>query len=521
MHRLSNTLLALLLTMALTAVPAAAQEQYFPWPTKAWATSSPEEQGMSSDALAQLIDFGTYNNVDSFLITRHGRIVLEVAYAPYRVELKHRVYSVTKSVISTLIGMALDEGKLDSVDRKILDFFPGRAIANLDDAKRAITIRQLLDMRSGLAWQDSLGVSFNAMERSPDWQQFVLDHPMENAPGTTFNYSGGNTHLLSAILSKATGKSAHDYAREKLFAPLGIDDVLWRHDPQGISGGGAGLYLQPRDMAKLGYLYLRNGQWEGKQILPRSWIEAVRKADGVIPGGWASTLRYGNQFWIMPRRDAYLMVGFHRQLVIVMPKLDIVVVATGSSRFSNSSGLPTSPVYRFDSLVDHVEAAAKSETALPANPQAMNSLAERLRDAAREKPAQAGGQSELAKTVSGRIYRLDGNPLGVKSLRLKLDTPQPSYEYEIDGNRFVVPPGRYGGPIGFDGYYRVGGRMPYGVSAARGVWLADGKSLVVDIQTPGNDDAARLTHVFDGKAVDVSVESAGGLKLRLRGHADD
>ncbi len=370
---------------------------------------------MSSEALAQLVDFGTFNNMDSLLVTRHGRIVLEAAYAPYRVEMKHRVYSVTKSVISTLIGMALDDGKLDTVDRKILDFFPGRTVANLDDAKKAITIRQLLDMRSGLAWQDSLGVSFNAMERSPDWQQFVLDHPMETAPGTSFNYSGGNTHLLSAILSKVTGKSAHDYAREKLFGPLGIDDVLWRHDPQGISGGGAGLYLQPRDMAKLGYLYLRNGQWEGKQILPQSWVEAVRKADGVIPEGWASNLRYGSQFWVIPRRDAYLMVGFHRQLVIVMPKLDIVAVATGSSRFSNSSSLPTSPVYRFERLIDHVEAATKSETALPADPQAMASLAERLRDAAREKPASASGPSELARTVSGRTYRLDGNPLGIKS----------------------------------------------------------------------------------------------------------
>ncbi len=149
----------------------------------------------------------------------------------------------------------------------------------------------------------------------------------------------------------------------------------------------------------------------------------------------------------------------------------------------------------------------------------MTALAERLRDAAREKPAPASGQSELAKIVAGRTYRLDGNPLGIKSLTMKL-YPQPPYEYEIDGNR-AVPDGRYGGPIGFDGYYRIGGRMPFGLSAARGVWLSDGKSLVVDIQTPGNDDAARLTHVFDGKTVDVNLETAGGFKLRLQGRADE
>jgi CubicO group peptidase (beta-lactamase class C family) len=205
---------------------------------------------------------------------------------------------VTKSDDSTLVGMELGDGLLDSIDRKVVDFFPGRTIANLDDAKKAITIRHLLDMTSGLTWQDSLGVSFNAMESSPDWQQFVLDHPMAAAPGTSFNYSGGNTHLLSAILSKVTGKSAYAYAREKLFGPLAIDDVLWRADPQGVSGGGAGLYLQPRDMAKIGYLWLRGGVWEGKQILPAAWIEGMRAAKVEIPESWARDLRYGRQFWV-------------------------------------------------------------------------------------------------------------------------------------------------------------------------------------------------------------------------------
>ena len=144
------------------------------------------------------------------------------------------------------------------------------------------------------------------MERSPDWQQFVLDRPMAAAPGTLFYYDSGNSHLLSAILSKVTGKSALDYARETLFGPLGIEDVLWRGDPQGISGGGAGLYLHPRDMAKIGYLWLRGGVWEGKQILPASWIEGVRQADVDMRESWAQDLRYGSQFWVMPGRDAYL-----------------------------------------------------------------------------------------------------------------------------------------------------------------------------------------------------------------------
>ena len=521
MHRLSNTILALLLTALLAALPATAQDRSLPWPTKEWLTSSPEEQGMSSERLARLVEFGADNNMDSVLVTRHGRIVLEATYAPFRAGLKHRVYSVTKSVISTLVGMALADGLLDSTDRKILDFFPGRTIANLDDAKKAITIRQLLDMRSGLTWQDSLGISFNAMERSPDWQQFVLDYAMAATPGTVFNYSGGNSHLLSAILSKVTGKSANDYARERLFGPLGIEDVLWRADPQGVSGGGAGLYLQPRDMAKIGYLYLRNGQWEGKQILPQAWVEGVRQANVVIPESWARDLRYGSQFWVMPDSDVWMAIGFHRQFIIIMPKLDVVAVVTSSARFSAPSGVPSMPSYRFEAVVGHVARAVTSDSAVAANPAAAAELAERVRVAAIEQPAPVGGPSVLAKTVSNRTWRFDGNPLSLKSLTLKLDGPQPSYEYEIGGAQFVVPAGRYGGPVGFDGYYRVGGRMPFGPSAARGAWQADGKSLVIDAQTLGNDDACRITHVFDGKMLDLHFNWAVGFKLKLQGRADD
>ena len=519
MHWLSNTLLAILLATAAlpSALPATAQESPVPWPTRQWPASSPEEQGMSSETLGRLVDFGSFNDMDSLLVTRHGRIVLETAYAPFRADLKHRINSATKSVVGTLLAIALRDGKLDSIDRKVLDFFPDLAIAHLDERKKAITIRHLLDMTSGLDWSEpfaGLPESFFAMERSPNWVQFVLDRPMAAAPGTIFNYNSGNSHLLSAILTNLTGQSALDYARQMLFGPLGIDDVLWRHDPQGISAGGVGLYLQPRDMAKIGYLWLRNGQWEDKQILPPSWIEAIRKAEVDMRERWSSDLRYGRQFWVMPGRDAYLAVGYDQQLIVVMPRLDIVVVATGSARFPARGGQPSSPRYGFGLLLGYLEAAAKSKTPLPADPLSTAYLAERLRDAARERPAPVGGPSELAKTVSGRTYRFDGNRLSLKSFTLKLDDPQPSYECEIDGHR-------YGGPIGFDGHYRIGGHLPFGPSAARAAWLADGTSLLMEVQTLDNDDAARVTHVFNGRTVDLDFEYAGGFRLKLQGRADD
>jgi CubicO group peptidase (beta-lactamase class C family) len=461
--------------------------------------------------------------MDSLLVTRHGRIVLEATYAPFRTGLKHRINSSTKAVVSTLVAMAMRDGKLDSTDRKVVEFFADRTIANLDERKKAITIRHLLDMTSGLEWTEGLDGfrSFFAMERSPDWQQYVLDQPMATAPGTTFYYDSGNSHLLSAILTKVTGKSALDYAREVLFGPLGIEDVLWRGDPQGISGGGAGLYLHPRDMAKIGYLYLRGGVWEGKQILPASWIENVRKADVDMREAWTKELRYGSQFWVMPGRDAYMAVGYDRQLIIVMPKLDIVAVMTGSARFPSTNGTPARPRYGFAAIMDQLAGAVTGDAPLAADPAATAALAQKIKDAAIEPPAAASEQPAMAKTVSGKTWKFETNETRITSMRLNLDGAEPSFEYEVAGGPGGPPPGRFGGPIGFDGHRRVGGRMRYGLSAARGSWSADGSSLLLEVQTLGNDDAARVTFAFADKAVEVTYELAVGYKAVLKGRADD
>lgn len=525
MHQLSKALLPMVLaTAALVCPPVAAQQNTQPWPTKEWATSSPEEQGMSSERLARLVEFGGSNGMDSLLVTRHGRIVLEATYAPFRAGLKHRINSSTKAVISTLIAMAIRDARLDSTDRRVMEFFSDRTIANLDDAKKTITIRHLLDMTSGFEWTEGLdGIprSFFAMEASRDWQQYVLDRPMATAPGTVFYYDSGNSHLLSAILTKVTSKSALDYARGELFGPLGIEDVTWRGDPQGISGGGAGLYMHPRDMAKIGYLYLRDGTWEGKQILPAAWIEGVRKADVDMRETWATELRYGSQFWVMPGRNAYLTVGYDRQLIVVMPKLDMVAVTTGSARFPTTGGAPTRPRYGLGTLVGLLSAAVTGDTPLPADPAATTDLERQVKEAAIEQPATASSQPAMAKAISGKTWRFGANDLRVRSITLHLDGAEPSFEFEVDGGPAGAAAAQFGGPIGFDGHRRVGGRMRYGPSAARGSWSADGMSLLMEVQTLGNDDSARVTFAFAAKAVEVTYESAFGFKASLKGRTDD
>jgi CubicO group peptidase (beta-lactamase class C family) len=181
-------------------------------------TSAPEEQGVDSKALANLIDFGTMHDFDSLLVVRHGKIVAEAYYAPYTQGIPHTVYSVTKAAISTLTAIAWKEGLLDSPNHRVLELFDERRTADLDSRKEAITVQDLLDMTSGIAWTEPSGGrpdSMLEMERSPDWVKFILDRPMSGAPGDAFDYNSGNTHLLSAIITKITGMSALEYAKAR------------------------------------------------------------------------------------------------------------------------------------------------------------------------------------------------------------------------------------------------------------------------------------------------------------------
>src|SRR5258708_26426241 len=290
------------------------------WPTKEWQTCTPEEQGMDSKERANLVDLGAKHSFDSLLVVRHGTIVAEAYYAPYAAGILHAVHSVTKAVISTLVAIVSEEGLLDSPSHRVLDLLDRRGIANLDGRKESITLQNLLDMTSGLAWiQPPYGGSPSVTEmlHSPDWVKFILDAPMSNAPGAAFNYSDGDAQLLSAIITRLTGMSAMEYAKAKLFGPLGIREMFWAHDPQGISMAGYGLYLQPRDMAKIGYLYLRNGVWEGKQLLPATWVERIAHATAEPIGDFG----HANLFWILPDKHVYMAAGAYRQVIMVFPDL--------------------------------------------------------------------------------------------------------------------------------------------------------------------------------------------------------
>lgn len=487
-------------------------------PTREWLASSPEEQGMDPAALARVVAFGASNAMDSLTVVRNDRIVLDATFSPFRPGLRHRMYSTTKSVVGTLVAIAVSEGRIDSVDRRMVDFFPGLAIANLDDRKKAITVRHLLDMTSGLQWDEPLGglpASVFAMERSADWRQFALDRPMAAEPGSRFCYNSGASHLLSAILGQATGMSTLDYARAKLFAPLGIDDATWQADPQGITIGGYGLHLQPRDMAKLGRLWLRNGRWDGRQIVPAALIDAVRQATVVaMPETGSDIVRYSHHFWSVPSKGSFMAMGLHHQLIIVIPALDMVIVATSAARHTGT-GMPIAPQYDSGTVIAGIRSAVTSDEPLPHDATATAALAAAVEAATIERPTAAGGTSETAKLVSGRTFRFPANAYRLKSVRFDLGGDGMSYAFEL-----AHIPGKFGGPIGFDGLYRIGGRPSGRLNAAKGRWL-DENTLAIEAQSLGNDDAARVTYAFGDKTVDMTYEDAGFFRFTLQGRAED
>ncbi len=323
---------------------------------------------MASAVLADLVErIVTAGGIDSVTVVRNGYLVLNTVVYPFPENTGHVVHSCTKSVVGTLIGIAIDRGLLAGVDVPVVEILAAAAPETVDDLKASMTVEDLLTMSTGLECRDSYLYRWRGlreMQASDDWTRHLLALPMSEEPGTRFEYCNGSSFLLSAILSEATGKPASEFAREALFEPLGITDFSWPASPDGISIGWGELVLRPSDMAKIGYLYLRNGEWDGDQLVSRGWIEAA--TTGHIEAGTLSD-GYGYQWWV---DDAgYVMaLGYAGQYIVVIPVHDLVVVFT--------SDLPEERFFEPERLtVEYVVRAVESDDPLPPDPDAQARLA--------------------------------------------------------------------------------------------------------------------------------------------------
>ncbi len=352
-----HILTILVIIVFFTSSTAASVSTY---PTEEWQISTPEEQGMRSHKLVEMMEHVKTNNfsIDSILIVRNGYVVLDAYFYPFLKGQKHIIHSCTKSIMSALVGIAIDKGYIKSVNQPITDFFPGKEIANMDDLKKSLTLENLLMMASGLKCRDSYlyrWVGLREMRSSNDWAQYVLDLPMSEAPGEKFEYCNGVSYLLSVIIQNATGMKTLDFARKHLFGPLGIVDVGWATSPQGFDVGYGEMWLKPHDMARFGWLFLKKGRWSNKQIIPSSWVDVSTR------GHISATLfdQYGYQWWV-DSAGFYMAVGYKGQFIFVVPQKNLVVVFTSDlpgSDFPIPSGL----------LKNYIIPAAEAAKPLPLN----------------------------------------------------------------------------------------------------------------------------------------------------------
>jgi CubicO group peptidase (beta-lactamase class C family) len=352
------------------------------WPTRGWATAAPASQGFDPAPFERLdadIRAGVYGNVDHLFVARRGYAVIDTRfprdyqvisrgrsgplgcgagctdaaamheynyYHPnwhpyYQGRAVHSLQSVTKSIAATVIGAAKARGRIQRLDVPFLSFFADRDLSRIDARLKRATLQDLLTMRSGIEWHESdrpldeTNTTYQ-LEKSRDWIQFTLDQPMDADPGTKWVYNSGGSQLLSGIVRTATGAHIDEYAAETLFGPLGIRDFHWKKTPTGHPDTEGGLYLSAGDLARIGHLYLRDGMWNGRRILPDGWVRdaTTRHATG-LRGGWD----YGYQWWVTSRDgvDIWTGRGFGGQFLVVIPARDVVAVAFAWNVFGGAA----------------------------------------------------------------------------------------------------------------------------------------------------------------------------------------
>ncbi len=372
--------------------------------------ATPESVGLDSTQLSKMLNYLQTPGfaMESIIIARHGKVVLEAYVAPFHAGIPHQVNSVTKSFMATLIGMLISDGKLKLTDT-VADILP--QYADLPNAK-LITVEQLLGMKSGLLWQEWRGDDFgdfDELKRQPDIDivKFVLNRSIEPDQVNNFNYNSGGSDLLGVLGEAALGSSLVDYAEQRLFKPLGISNTRWiNSDQQDHLAGGRGLYIMPLDMLKLGELYRQNGVWLDQQIVPASWVQYATAPMLSISSG---SHYYGAQWWVGKNREWYSAQGYGGQIIAVFPQDDITVVMTSRNQEQSDFGLSALREYYLKLKDQRAE-----------NPIAHTELQEKIKQLATP-TATSKLRSPLEKTLHQRKIDLANPEFWVSQLQLEFN----------------------------------------------------------------------------------------------------
>lgn len=423
--------------------------------------TSPEAEGIPSAAVLafiQALEQHTHplDAAQGFMLLRHGNVAAEGWWTPYGPQVPHSLYSLSKSFTSSAIGLAVAEGLL-TVDDPVLRFFPDDAPTTPSENLKAMRVRHLLAMNTGHQEDTTLRV-FEGQD--DNWPRTFLSLPVENQPGAWFVYNTAATYMLSAIITQLTGETLLDYLRPRLFDPLGIENPTWETDPRGVSIGGSGLHIRTEDIARFGQLYLQQGLWEGRRILPEAWVAEATSAHSDNSNTQTNPdwiVGYGYQFWRC-RHAAYRADGAFGQYCVVLPDQDAILAI--------NSGVRDLQVV-LDKVWEHL-LPAMQPGALPADPLAYGELSAKL--AALSLPPTPGQPSSpRAESWSGKAYRLESNALKLESVAL---------EFGDKGSAFIVRDerGEHRMPVGYATWLKgatdLRGRGDEPV-AASGAWTAD------------------------------------------------
>ncbi len=447
---------------------------------------TPESVGITSASILNLIDESKRRGIQlhSLMLLRHGKVAAQCWWKPYAPEYPHHLYSFSKSITATAVGFAFSEGLLRPEDR-VVSFFPRRIKENTDARMYSMTVEHLLTMTSG-----AVLASEATMQLHVDWVEWFLNTPLFSFPGDKFVYNSMNTYMLSAILRKVTGVGLVDYLYPRLFEPLGIERPEWKKCPLGVECGGWGLSLKTEDMAKFAQLYLDDGMWKGKRVLPEGWAKQVGTkhvetgSDDKFSANAHSRSGYGYQFWINAGGDSYRADGLMAQYGIIMPKKDMVIITTAGT----TEQIKVLDLI-WDTLMPYIDVIPEgSDTG-----EDYDELCLVCRNLALELPKAADRARAVEKLYSGRdcsfpanissmlplaIRYLYGLPmLGMDSVRFDFDDEVSTMTWHEDGEDHILP-FRLDGNYSFTEVNISSRTIPVAVYAA---WIA-ADILEVDIR---------------------------------------
>ncbi|CAN5773002.1 hypothetical protein BH24DEI2_BH24DEI2_03570 [soil metagenome] len=363
--------------------------------------STPEAQGIASSAISSFVEAVGRKKLElhSLMLVRHGQVIAEGWWRPYRATDIHLLYSMSKSFTATAVGIAVAESLLEVNDR-VVSFFPDETPDSLDEHLAHMTVEHLLTMTTGHL-KDTIG---QVAKHPNSWVNSFLSLPPDVPPGTVFTYNNGATFMLSAILHKLTGTPLLEYLRPRLLEPLGIEDAYWQQNPQGIQLGFSGLHVTTESVARFGQLYLDEGHWENKQLIPQAWVHAAKTKhiqtnpppeDEVTD--WAQG--YGYQFWLC-RHDAYRGDGAFSQFCVIMPEQDAVLAITSGENDMQAV---------LDLVWQHLLPAFESTAEPTALPESQTSFDELQETLARLEypPLKGSSDSSIGSRVLGQTFHFD------------------------------------------------------------------------------------------------------------------